>query len=199
MKPFVFFLACFLLLFSSFSMLGQSKTEVFNIRALGMNIGTITVNQQTVGDRLVVEAISQVEVRIIFKFKVKYIQTSIYENGELVTSSLQTYKKGTVNSDTRLTKKGNGYELNKDGKKSYINDKIYYSGSLLYFHEPISVKNLYFEINGKKTIVEPTKAHTYLITDPQNGKKNEYMYKNGVLKQAIIKHNMANVYLTLNE
>jgi hypothetical protein len=199
MKSLVPFLAYFFLLFFSISALGQSKTEVFNIGALGMNVGTITVNQQIDGDRLVVEAISQVEVRIVFKFKVKYIQTSIYEKGELVSSSLKTYKKGVINSDTRLTKKGSGYGLEKDGEKSYINDRIYYSGSLLYFHEPISIKNLYFEINGEKTSIENAGLHKYLITDPHNGKKNEYTYKNGVLKQAIIKHSMANVYLTLKE
>jgi len=173
----------------------QSKTEIWNIRAMGMDVGTITVNQQRDGDRLVVEAISQVEVRIIFKFKVKYIQTSIYEKGELITSSLKTYKKEKVNSDTRLTKNGNGYILDKDGEISHVKDKIYYSGSLLYFNEPINIKELYFEINGEKTIVEIEETHKYLITDPHNGKKNEYTYKNGVLKNAIVKHNMANVYL----
>jgi len=164
---------------------------------MGMDVGTITVNEQIDGNKLIVEAISQVEVRIIFKIKVKYIQTSVYENGELVESSLKTYKKDKVNSDTRLTKKGNGYELNKDGEISYINDKIYYSGSLLYFNEPKEVKELYFEINGEKTTVEKL-ADMYIITDPHNGNKNEYSYENGVLKKAVIKHNIANVYLERN-
>ena len=173
----------------------NSNIEIFNIRAMGMNVGTITVNQQKNGDRLVVEAISEVEVRIIFKIKVKYIQTSIYEKGELIESSLKIYKKEEVDSNTRLTKNGNGYILDKDGEISHVNDKIHYSGSLLYFNEPINVKELYFEINGEKTTVEPIETNKYLITDPHNGKKNEYTYENGVLKRAVVKHNLANVYL----
>lgn len=175
------------------------RTEIYNIRAMGMDVGSITVNQETSGDKLIVEAISQVEVRIIFKIKVKYIQTSIYENGELVESSLKTFKKESVNSDTRLTKVEDGYELDKDGKKSFIKDVIKYSGSLLYFNEPKKVTDLYFEINGEKTTVEPLMKDKYLITDPHNGKKNEYNYKNGMLKSAVIKHNIANVYLELRD
>jgi hypothetical protein len=178
---------------------GQAKKSVFNIRAMGMDVGTITVNQLINGDKTVVEAISEVEVRIVFKIKVKYIQTSTYVKGILQESLLKTYKKDEINSTTSLIKKGNGYTLNKDGEISYVNDIIKYSGSLLYFHEPTNVKDLYFEINGKKTTVQTLKAHEYLITDPHNGNKNEYTYKNGVLKNAIIKHTMANVYLDLKE
>lgn len=194
---------CFILLlvvvFSSIKANSQNNSEIYNIRAMGMNVGTITVNQEKNGNKLNVEAISEVEVRIIFKIKVKYIQTSVYENGELVTSSLKTYKKDKVNSDTRLTKNGNGYILDKDGEKSQINDLIKYSGSLLYFNEPTNVKNLYFEINGEKTTVKLIGNHKYEIPDPQNGNLNEYEYKNGILSKAVIKHTMANVYLELDE
>jgi len=195
-----------LLLFSTLFFAGlfcdaQSKIDksVYNIHAMGMDVGTITVNQQITGNKITVEAISEVEVRIIFKIKVKYIQTSTYVNGILQQSLLKTYKKDAVNSTTHLVKQGDGYTLEKDGKITRINDIIKYSGSLLYFHEPKNVKVLYFEINGEKTKVETVKTHEYLITDPNNGNKNEYTYKNGVLKNAIIKHTMANVYLTLND
>jgi len=175
----------------------QSETEVYNIRALGMDVGTITVNQQRDGERITVEAISQVEVRIIFKIKVKYIQTCTYENGILQESLLEIFKKGEVDSTTSLTKKGNGYTLHKNGEVSYVNDIINYSGSLLWFHEPKNAMDMYFEISGEKTTVEVISPHKFLITDPHNGNKNEYTYKKGILEEAIIKHSMANVYLEL--
>jgi len=173
------------------------KTAVYNIHAMGMDVGTITVNQEVKDDEIFVEAISEVEVRIIFKIKVKYVQTSIYSNGVMKESLLEIYKKGKVNSTTRLTKNGKGYTLNKNGKVSYINDVIKYSGSLLWFHEPKEGMDMFFEISGEKTVVEPISAHEYSITDPHNGNKNEYNFKNGVLQKAIIKHTMANVYLKL--
>jgi len=196
-----FLLVLTLMFFTGLFCTAQSQFEksVFDIHALGMDVGTITVKQEIKGDKIVVEAISEVEVRIVFKIKVKYIQTSTYIKGVLQESLLKTYKKDEVNSTTHLIKKGNGYTLDKDGEVSFINDIIKYSGSLLYFHEPKNVKDLYFEINGQKTTVQTLSEHEYLITDPQNGNKNEYKYKNGVLKNAIIKHTMANVYLKLQE
>lgn len=177
----------------------QFKKSIFNIRAMGMDVGTITVKQETIGDKIIVEAISEVEVRIVFKIKVKYIQTCTYVKGILQESLLKTYKRDEINSTTRLTKNGNGYTLDKDGEVSFINDIIKYSGSLLYFHEPKVGAPMYFEISGEKTIIQTLNTHEYLITDPHNGNKNEYNYKNGILKNAIIKHTMANVYLTLND
>lgn len=177
----------------------QNKKAVYDIHALGMDVGTITVNQQKKGDVVSVEAISQVEVRIIFKIKVKYIQTCTYVNGVLKESFLKTYKKDKVNSTTRLSKSGSGYKLEKDGEVSYIDDDIKYSGSLLWFNEPIVGDPMYFEISGEKTIIKLIDDHQYSITDPHNGNKNEYTYKNKILKQAIIKHTMANVYLKLQE
>ena len=196
-----FLLALVLMFFTGLFCIAQSQFEksIFNIHAMGMDVGTITVKQEITGDKIVVEAISEVEVRIVFKIKVKYIQTSTYIKGVLQESLLKTYKKDEVNSMTHLIKKGDGYTLDKDGEVSYINDIIKYSGSLLYFHEPKNVKDLYFEINGQKTTVQTLNEHEYLITDPHNGNKNEYRYKNGVLKNAIIKHTMANVYLNLQE
>ena len=177
----------------------EIKTAVYDIHAMGMDVGTITVNQEIKGDAIFVEAISEVEVRIIFKIKMKYIQTSIYRKGEMQESLLKTYKKDRVNSTTRLTKKDAGYTLDKDGAISYVEDIINYSGSLLWFNEPKDGIDMYFEINGKKTIVKSAGTHEYSITDPHNGNKNEYTFENGMLKQAIIKHAMANVYLNLQE
>jgi len=177
----------------------QSKTEVYNIRALGLDVGTITVNEQREGERLTVEAISEVEVRIIFKIEVKYIQTCTYENGVLQESLLEILKKDEVDSTTSLTKKGNGYALQKDGEVSFVHDIINYSGSLLWFHEPKNLMDMYFEISGEKTTIAVMSPHKFLITDPHNGNKNEYTYKKGILEEAIIKHSMANVYLTLKD
>jgi hypothetical protein len=173
----------------------QNNTAVFNIRTLGMNVGEIKVHQKIIGDELFVEAISNVEVWIIFKIKAMYLQTSIYKNGILIESSLKTYKNDAVNSETSLTEDGDGYILNKDQILTQVDEKIEYSGSLLYFNEPKDVANMYLEISGEKAAIEALGDHEYSIMNPRSGKKNEYNYKNGVLQNAVIRHNVANVYL----
>ena len=154
----------------------QSNIErsVYNIRAMRMDVGTISVKQEINNGIVKVEAISEVEVRIVFKIKVKYIQTCTYVKGVLQESLLEIYKKGEVDSTTRLTKKGNGYTLNKDGEISYVKDVINFSGSLLWYHEPKVGAPMYFAISGEKTMVEALKPHGYLITDPHKVNKNEY-------------------------
>jgi len=200
-KKTILILATVAAVFTSLLCNAQNKIEsaIYDIHAMGMDVGTITVNQEKVGDSLILEAISQVEVRVIFKIRMKYVQTCTYVNGVLQESLLRIYKKDKVNSTTSLTKKGERYELDKDGEISQINDVINFSGSLLWFHEPQEGMDMYFEINGKKTVVKSVGDHKYSITDPHNGNKNEYTFKNDILKQAIIKHTMANVYLNLQE
>ena len=195
---YVFFNLICVLFFSSFcSLQSQNKTAVYDIRAMRMNVGTITVHEELKGEDLFIEAISDIEVRIIFKIRAKYIQKSRYRNGILQESMLKTYKKGKVNSTTQLTINDNGYTLNKDGKRSQIDDVINYSGSFLWFHEPKEGMTMYFEISGEKAMVKLISAHKYSIKHPNNGNKNEYTFNKGLLKNAVIKHSMANVYLTL--
>lgn len=198
-KPILLFLGCFLLLLNSFNAKSQSKTEVYNIRAMGMDVGVITVLEELKGEDLFVEAISEVEVRIIFKIKAKYIQKSRYRNGILQESLLETYKKDKVSSITQLTINDSGYTLSRDGELSQINDIINYSGSSLWFHEPKEGMTMYFEISGERAVVKLVSAHKYSIKHPKNGYKNEYTFKKGLLQKAVIKHSIANIYLSLQQ
>ncbi|MFD1294808.1 DUF6134 family protein [Lutibacter holmesii] len=194
-KFLIFLLLCGLSCFAQ----DQHKLAVYNIRAMGMNIGTITVQEKIEGENLFVEATSDVEVCLIFKIRAKYMQSSRYRNGVLQESLLKTYKRGKLNSTTRLAINDNGYIMDKDGKISQINDVINYSGSSLWFHEPKEGASMYFEISGEKAIVKLISPHKYSIKHPNNGNKNEYTFKKGILKNALIKHSLANVYLSLQE
>ena len=196
----IFFHLFFVLFFSSFCVVqSQNKTAVYDIRAMGMDVGTITVHEELKGEDLFVKATSEVEVRLIFKIRAKYVQSSRYRNGILQESLLKTYKRDKVNSTTQLTINENGYTLNKDGKLSQIDDVINYSGSSLWFHEPKEGMAMYFEISGEKAAVKLISAHKYSIRYPNNGNKNEYTFNKGLLKNAVIKHSIANVYLSLHE
>ncbi len=191
----IIFISCLLIYGCSCISQNKIQSQIFNIRALGMEIGEIKVRQEEKEGKLFIEAISEFEVRIIFKIKGKYIQTSIYKEGVLLESTLKTYKKNQVKSNTRIIKNGKGYKLDKKDKVLFINDVIKFSGSLLFFNEPKNIKDMYFEISGQKTTVKSMGNHKYLVINPQNGKKNEYFYENKVLKKAIIKHAIANVFL----
>ena len=196
-QNFIFFNLLCVLFFSSLQ--SQNKTSVYDIHAMGVDVGTITVHEELRGEDLFIEAISEAEVRIIFEFRVKYVQTSRYRNGIMQESLLKTYKRDKVNSITKLTINNTGYTLNKNGKESQIQDIIKYSGSSLWFHEPKEGIAMYFEISGEKAKVKLISAHKYSIKHPDNGNKNEYTFKKGMLDQAVINHRIANIYLSLHE
>jgi len=179
----------------------QQKNKVlkYNVRVMGLNIGELTVNEYKNNDSLIIEAITNVEVNIVFKYQVKYYQRSIYYNGELLSSHLQTLKNGDVHSDTWLKKDHDKYFLVKKGNTTIIKDKINYSGSLLYFNEPVKTNTIYMEINGEKNIIKPVSDNVYEIIDKNNHQKGKYTYKNGILQKSVVNHSIANIYLERKE
>jgi hypothetical protein len=169
------------------------QTAKFNIRALGIDLGEMTVTQVSEGEEVIVEATSEVEVNFIFTFEVRYVQYCKYRSGELLESSLKTYKKGEVNSDTRLTKVKDGYVLEKDGEVTVINDRITYSGSMLYFNEPKDVDSMYIEMSGAKDQVKHIGAHVYEVLDTESGRKRTYEYEGGKLVKTEIHYRLATI------
>jgi len=187
-------LAVGLFFLAGFNLPAQEQTLKYNIRVLGMDVGVLTVSERIEGGDTIVEALTDVKVRIVFTYKVKYIQKSTHRGGQLWCSSLETYKKDKLNSSTQLTRKGDGYQLEKDEETAYINNMIPYSGSLLYFHEPKGIADLYYEISGEKKPIRPIGDHTYRVIDPENGRESIFEYEEGVLQRSSIEHGIATIY-----
>jgi len=185
---------CFLFAVPVFSQ-PEDQIVTYRIRVMGMNVGELTVKQQTFGNEILVEAVTDVEVKIIFTYRVKYLQNCHYRDGALVNSHLQTVRNDKVNSDTKLTKTADGYLLEADGDSKLIHDSITYSGSLLYFTEPKQVSCMYIELNGEKNAVKCVEDHTYVVLDKKGREKNKYVYQDGVLERAELKHTLATIHV----
>lgn len=168
----------------------------YHIRVLGMTVGELTVTQKTMDEGAIsIEAVTDVEVKLIFTYRVKYIQHSSYRDGYLQKYHIQTLKNGKMNSDTRLEKTGDAYLLIKDGDSTYVHDEITYSGSLLYFNEPRDIPHIYNERKGENKPINSIDKHTYIITDEKDRKTNEYQYEGGILDLATLIHPLATIRL----
>ncbi len=172
-----------------------NNTAKYQIRVLGMHVGEFTVSQKSVDGDLSVEAVTDIEVKIIFRYKVKYIQQSHYQQGNLLEYHVQTIKNENINSDTRLLKKDEGYLLIKDGDSTLVHENITYSGSLLYFNEPRGVSHIYNERSGEMKSIQCNAENTYVITDEKGRRTNEYRYKDGILDSTVLEHPIAKIYL----
>ena len=197
MKQLICIWGIFVMILSTSSGFAQSKeqTAKYRLKVFGMNIGEYTVSQKTVNDDIQIEAITDVEVKIVFTYRVKYIQKSIYRDGCLFSSCVQTIKNGEKNSDMRLEKHADTYLIIENGDTTVVHNKITYSGSLLYFNEPIKISSIFKERTGEKEPITCIADHKYVITNKNESKKNEYEYKDGVLVRAKLIHSLATIYL----
>lgn len=167
----------------------------YRIRALGMNIGEFTVNQTKLDNEISIDAVTDIEVRIVLSYKVKYTQQSHYQGGDLLKYRVQTLKNGSMNSDTQLKRMDEAYLLIKDGDSTWVNQNITYSGSLLYFNEPKQDSLMYNERSGEMKSIRATADNTYVITDRKGRRTNEYRYKDGILESAVLEHPIAKIYM----
>jgi len=192
MKYLAGLLFVFFLIHSAFA---QEQNIRYNIWVMGMNIGELSVTQSGENGNLDIHAVTDVEVKLIVPYRVKFIQNSTYKDGSLANFHVQTLKNGKINSDTKLEKNGNAYVLVKDGDSTMVNENITFSGSLLYFNEPEGISQVFKERSGEVQKIEKVADHSYLISDEKNRKAHEYSYKDGILQQAELKHPLATIYL----
>lgn len=183
------------LFFKSATAQPVERSAKYEISVWGMNIGEFTVDQKMVNNNITIEAVTNVNVRMIFTYHVKYIQQSFYKQGILWSSHVETLKNGKINSNTRLERQDENYLLIKDGDAALIDGPIIYSGSLLYFQEPSLMSCIYNERNGEKNMIKSLDDHTYAIVDKKGNKTNIYEYRDGILTRAELIHTLATIHL----
>jgi hypothetical protein len=193
-KPIILIIIVLLVFKSS---IAQSFTHSakYQISVWGMNIGEFTVDQKKADEQLTIEAVTDVNVRMLFTYRVKYIQQTCYKNGILWSSDVETLKNGKLNSSTRLERQAENYRLTKDGVETFIGGFITYSGSLLYFNEPKQISSIYNERNGERNTIKNIADHTYAIVDKKGNKTNIYEYQDGILLKAELIHSLATIHL----
>lgn len=165
----------------------------YSLHLLGANIGEFSITQTGEKGNLTIDVITDVNVNIIFPYRIKYVQNTIYSQGILQSSSVETFKNGKLNSTVRITLKDNSYLLISDGDTTTINDTITYSGSLIYFNEPKGTCKIYKERTFEMRQIIPIGEHTYIIKDDKNREINRYYYEEGILQYAEMRHTLGTI------
>ncbi len=173
------------------------KSAKYEVSVFGKRIGHFTVNQKESENRIEINTLTEVEVRIVFTFKVKFVQRSIYRDGVLVSSRVQTYKNDQINSDMHLERNGGMYTVVEDGKTRTFEGKITYSGSLLYFNEPEEITSIYMERSGESADIESLTDNSYILSREKGSRTNKYYYEDGILTRAVLSHPLASIHLLL--
>lgn len=179
-----------IIFFSSFSGKPEEQTTKYSIHILGANVGEFSVTQTSTNGNVRINAITAIKVNLPFPYRIKYVQNTEYKEGLLQNSQLETYKNGKLNSEMCLKFRDGSYLLSSDGETTIIKDSITYSGSLIYFNEPRDIKQIFKERSAEIKQITRLGEHTYIIEDVDNREINRYVYMNGILQYAKMRHSL---------
>ncbi len=173
-----------------------SKLEAeYSMSLLGANIGRFSVSQTEENGTVEIKAVTDVKVKLLFSYQVKYIQHTVYKQGTLQSAHVETYKNGKLNSVVSLKLKEGKYQLITKGDTSFINSPVTYSGSLVYFNEPVGIKKIFKERTAENRQINALEAHVYNVKDEKGRELNRYFYEDGILQQAEMKHALGTIEL----
>jgi len=191
----ILFLLIGILFFTSVSAKTEELATKYNIQMLGVNIGEFSVTQTSKNGNVNIEVITDVKVNLLFSYRIKYVQRTVYKQGILQSSHVETYKNGQLNSTIWLKLEKGSYLIISEKDTSVIHDLIEYSGSLIYFNEPKGIKKIYKERSAEMRPLEAVGEHTYIIKDEKERELNRYFYENGILQSAKMRHTLGSLEL----
>ncbi|MCK5730137.1 MAG: hypothetical protein KAH68_03630 [Draconibacterium sp.] len=184
-----------IMIFTSVSAKPKELVTKYSIHILGANVGELSVIQINNNGNIDIEAITDIKVSLLFSYRIKYVQNTVYKKGLLRNSNIKTYKNGKLNSNMWIKYNKGQYLLVIDGDTTTINDSITYSGSLIYFNEPKAIKRIYKERTAEMRNITSESEHTYIIKDEKERELNKYYYRDGILHYAIMRHALGNLEL----
>lgn len=189
-----------LLLFSA-SLFGQDQNRVYEIKALGTEIGSATVSKHISGDTTYYLTQSLLEVNLLIKkIRMEVINRTNYYGGQLISSEAHVVVNGEIHTSSSVVWQDPKYLIRINGEEKVpINFPVVYSGTLLYFHEPSDIQQAFSETSGLFMRVEKEKEGQYTVTDLNNNRDMLHQYEDGVLTNIKIKHPLLTVSINLIE
>ncbi len=179
-----------LILFFLITYIAEAQTLNYDIISNHFKLGNLTATKTEDKSSIKINIVSQVKIDLLIKTDVTYNVNCIYKNNQLMTSNVTVRENGRIHSINKTENLGTYYLLTDNKHISNYFNKIYYSSALLYFKEPKNISIIFSETDNKNNIIDNIGINEYQITNSENGLKNQYYYKNGILQKAIIHHSL---------
>lgn len=178
---YVFFLLFVFVVFTSVTAKPVTLTAKYNIYMLGANVGEFSVVQTNIDDNVSIDAVTAVEINLLFSYRIKYVQKTEYHQGVLQNANVETYKNGKLNSIMSMSYTNDAYVLILNGDTTYFSGLITYSGSLIYFNEPKTTTRIFKERNAEMRQISLEDNHTYVIKNEKGKLLNRYFYETPII------------------
>jgi len=180
-------ITAFLLTYLVTDISAQEKLVKYNIIRNDNVIGQMQFSQKNESGNLYLTMTSLTKTRFVFNIEVNIEERAHFQNGQLISSSVQRRVNGKekANKQTRLV--NNSYQLQSNQIISRLNQPIRYNLMMLYANEPSELAQVYSDNYQQFLDIKRTGAHTYRIQLP-DGNYNDYHFANGLCREIII-HN----------
>ena len=165
---------------------GGSATQSTEGDAATKPTGGDDATQATSGEQRTINIVSHFNAHFFITVHVKYEMNCKYTDGNLVESSVETFKNEELHSSSKGNKTNGAYKTIEDGDESTHEGEILYSGCMLYFKEPKGITHVFSEIHAIEKPVKEVNTNHFMITDPETGHTNQYFYRDGVLQKMIV-------------
>ena len=188
-----------IIVFMLFGILAKAQQKLhYKITSNDMEIGNLTISKTKNNANTIYDVTSDSHFKLFITIDLSYKLNAVYQNNELIFSSVTTYVNGKQhNTATTEKKEDHLYILKNNGHETRSYQSITYSGVLLYFKEPINIKEVYSEFYTAFNPIQKIGTHKYQLTNSENGNTSEYYYLNGILQKASIHHTLMTFHLEL--
>ena len=181
-----------LLLFITATTFGQTKSNFkmlkYTVFRNGSEVGWMNLSKSDADNRSTISLVSEVSVRMLFKFTAKAKEQAEFVNGKLIHSYIYRKMNGNVKADKHTRFTGSQYEVEEaSGKKELDINSVTYNMDCLYFKEPVGISLVYSDNFQQFVSIEKKPEGFYKIKFP-DGNSNNYYYKDGVCAAIHVDH-----------
>lgn len=184
------YIGILLLLLSLIPKLSKSQTRQMHYTILQGDdkVGWLSLESDINGNRSTMNLISEVKTRILFLINVSTKESSTYENGKLIHSTLFRKNNGSVKLNKQTKFAGGKYEVVENGAKETLSHSFIGLNLLsLYFKEPVGIDMVYCDNHECFIKIIKMNDGGYKIKFP-DGNSNCYYYSGGICTKIKIQH-----------
>jgi len=189
----------FLLLFAA-SGLTFGQTYKYDVKAMGINAGTLSVTRKTGNgtEQYVLETHSSINY-LLGKIEVDHITRCTYKNGVLQNSYVRNDKNGEVEYYTSADYDGSVYQITTEKGKKTLSGPITFAICHLFFDgEPTGKTQIYSDRYGQYVPLKKVEDHVYRIDFPDKD-YIIYHYESGKIVKADIPSPVGKAHLYLQQ
>ncbi|MCX2764097.1 DUF6134 family protein [Aquimarina muelleri] len=191
------FIICVFLM--GFSYTSHAQTNIYDIVFKKDTIGILKVSKNIKDDVILYSYYLDVQVKLLVSIHLKYNLKATYTAEQLIHASVDNTVNNKEHHSSDIQWKDSYYLINSKNKKNHkLENKITYSGVKLFFEEPNTIKKIFSEHSAQYGILSRIGENYYELT-LHNGKKNQYLYKKGVLVKASINNSFIQFQLLLRD